>query len=1273
MQKLNRLVSVVLVVAVVCGMICIAPFASASYVYAPEPSTWGSFRDGLLTVCSPFVTFLLPSNSWDFTFSQHGNVGSLSALDGICSDYNSFIKRAIRLGNGSNAFTTAYRAYDWDSGIYRLRDSKTGSWIVDSKGRFPYVESEPVGDLPSGEAVAPDYPGTPEISPNNSNRWLELAPIQTRLKSGALSGNTSYGYKHLADLLAVLRGAYPNVNYRFAPVIGGSYGICKNNLVLCDKDGKPYVAFKEDESSVANQTQNVYVKNDGGGDLIVGGDKVTTDIKILDKSENTLTIPVTNDNSTSVTIDNLLHQNIYDTSYNFDDHSYTVNTYDVTFNNDNRRYETNYYTWNITYNITNTYVTYIGSNDAYQQKEYEFYYELPDGRSSADLTADEVAAMSFQFADCMNYQRSATDTNLRALYHFDGDLGDAGFFSDKTSFDWVSGASITYMDSSTFNGALYLDETAHQFNITLPSNIQAWEDFTVQFRYYQASQPDTQNNINNSLALGGTTLARWDEQSLYPNTSPSAACALSVGNWVELALVRHNGTVYLYVNGLKVSSWANNAAFSKTLTFTFGTTSRAYSMLDELRVLNFALVTDGVSYTPTAVPYDSNLVLVLPGEGVVADSYWNVTSSGNLLQRSDFTTGEIDLVDVYNSSHKFYVTGCWGNYYSSSVYGGAVIHDGYITVAGGTDPILGCWRGFQYNLSYGGSSSSASSCSYAPGLSYATNYGKQHVFSVMDDSGQVYSFPFVFNSNPQSATFSWGKLSYCWTAPSNSDRATFLGIVPDPGVSINLIYAELVLGDSTNLHGEQVFNSYDLSSLKPNTAAVQTDIPLHGYTVGGVRPTFPVRGDVWFGVTNGRISTVQVYTGSAWTSSNARWWTGERWIPIYAFDIFTLEDCWDIADGDDVITPIESDTAGWNWWKKAWTDFRSWLGGVFGGGTPVEPSPSPSPTPTPSPSPSGPVIDDRPLMLASGVSIVRENADTWEAVNAASVKVTLETGDLWSSTNTVKNLFVVDLMNGATSDDLFVSLDVDGLPVKEYPQWDVVSFLLYGNDDNYASVRKASHFDGFSTAVEVFGGCQEHHGSSADNNVTSATFALHKKGNQVRVFVRPLGGEWQEGETLTVDFTVNKVGFCGWRFNDLGQTVTFSNLRISTASRYGLVKDADTMLTSFVANTSIVPFFLGGGFEVLPGRDPDGPDSAPRPSAEPMIDEDGSEVSIWDFPARFFDGLWSLLSGLVGVVAGGVSGLFTFIGDGMGGFFGAFSGDDGVFGFSTYGGADIWD
>lgn len=936
----RRLISTVLVVVVLCSMICIAPSASAV-------TPWEHFVEVLGQSALNFgqVDFSMS----DFIFPITGECTEEDLL--FAQDrYNSWLATTLRtgsmIGSAFDAFFNTHRAIiveDTVNNRRRLQDGTSGEWIVDYSGKYPYVSIASNDTVPDwATKPAPDCPSAPEFSPKTENSWLELAPIQTKLNSGLLSGNTSYNYNQLTDLLNGLRDRSPNVNYRLAPVFGGSYGVCKNNLVLCDVAGRPFIAFKEEASSAANQTQNVYVKNDGGGDLIVGGDKVTTDIKILDKSENTVTIPVTNDNSTNVTIDNLIHQNIYDTSYNFDDHSYTVNTYDVTYNNDNRRYQTNYYTWNITYNITNTYVTYIGSNDAYQQKGYEFYYELPDGRSSADLTADEVAAMSFQFADCMNYQRSATDTNLRALYHFDGDLSDSGYFSDKTAFTWQQGASITYMDSSTFNGALYLDDTSHSFDIMLSNGISSSSDFSLQWRYYQASEPDTVTNIENWLSLNGSEVLKWDERKLYKGSTE--LCYLPLGNWIELALIKHSGTLYLYLNGVKVNTLAAPATALKQISFHFGSTSRAYSMLDELRIIDFACATDGENYTPTAVPYDTNLVLTLPGEEAVVDEYWQYVSPNNLFARP-FFTDDGDYVSFPTTSSSTSSSACvneWtflssGTSYSPSSYS---LDDSCLTLSSVSSSDFKRYSssnmnifGFYYGLYCG-----YSSTKFATGISFSKSY----TFSVVDTSGQVYSLTFTmpasrssgYTSARTSATFSWGKLCFdTFYDSSRKDAGGGLFVVPAAGKSISIAYMELVAGSSSQVVATKVTSVFDLSTLKPNTAAVQTDIPIHGYTVGGVRPTFPARGDVWFGVTNGRVSSVQVYTGSAWTSSNARWWTGERWIPIYAFDIFTLEDCWDIADSGDVITPIESDTAGWNWWKKAWTDFRSWLGGVFGSGS----------------------------------------------------------------------------------------------------------------------------------------------------------------------------------------------------------------------------------------------------------------------------------------------------------------------------------------------------
>ena len=105
-----------------------------------------------------------------------------------------------------------------------------------------------------------------------------------------------------------------------------------------------------------------------------------------DGSENTVTVDGDN---TKIDIENgiftgldgtlqIIDGVIYDEStktYYIDSHdSYTSNVY-------------NYYTYQ--YYINYTSITYIGYTEQYD-KHYEVYYKLPDGRSSADLTAEEL-------------------------------------------------------------------------------------------------------------------------------------------------------------------------------------------------------------------------------------------------------------------------------------------------------------------------------------------------------------------------------------------------------------------------------------------------------------------------------------------------------------------------------------------------------------------------------------------------------------------------------------------------------------------------------------------------------------------------------------------------------------------------------------------------------------------------------------------------------------------------------------------------------------------
>lgn len=787
--------------------------------------------------------------------------------------------------NGFPRFHNYEIAYDSSVSRWRIRDKDTGAWVVKSDGSYPYTVAE--GDVPAEPGNAPaDTPGPPS---KTGNKFVDARAVDFN-KAIVIS----YSALSAAVLLinedgisSTIASNGPNANPYYIRTAGqssSSYGI------FCNSAGLPYISSGPTAPSVVDNDFNVIVDNSkNNSDNIV-----VNDTKVIDTSNNTMTVINENGDKVTYNIDSLY----WDAST----HSYTANTYNIV----NNTY--NYYTWNITYNITNTYINYIGSNDAYQQEEYKYYYELPDGRSSEDLTADEVGAMSFQFADVKNYARSATDTSLRALYHFDGNTEDSGYFSTQTSFKWINNASISYMDSASFNGALYLDERSHDFDIELPSNFGSG-DFSVQWRHYQASQPDTVDNINNRIAIGGKTVLRWDEQRFYWGASGTTTSAtIPIGNWHELALVRNDGVLYFYVNGLKVFSSADTYGYAGSLMFCFGATSRAYTMLDELRVVNFAIAKTGASYQCATVPYDTNLVLVLPDSAFpIADEYWKFNSTGNMISGFDFTTGLIPSVWKVGSY----------NSYSASVSAPA----DYLSIShnlssSSYDSIIRSKSLTYVNYHMGISL-------YYPVATALTNTNQIYTFSVLDVDGNLYSVSFSPSSSDKflaTTLYSWGALSVVSTSAYNYN----LCIIAAPDKSVSIRYAELVQGSVPNTGHEKISCIYSSDDIQPNTAAVQSEIPVTGYTVGGVRPTFPARGNVWFPVEGRRITGCYIYDGSMWRVAGCRYYTGTRWIPIYAFDIYTLADCWDVADAVDTTPPITTETGFWNWFKAQWTDFRKW-------------------------------------------------------------------------------------------------------------------------------------------------------------------------------------------------------------------------------------------------------------------------------------------------------------------------------------------------------------
>lgn len=423
------------------------------------------------------------------------------------------------------------------------------------------------------------------------------------------------------------------------------------NRVLCDELGQPYYVPDPSVTAASNRTDNI--------------NSVTGQINpnLLLDLENRL----------SAIEDQMAV--LGNVTYDPDSRTYYVeaNT-DYTFNTTNNYYEyyTYYYTFNFYYEYT--YITNIGTTGQYQDETYTYYYQLPDGRSSADLTAEELAQLNV-FMDVVGYVASTDDTRLRALYHFDGNIEDSSFWAahDTTGFEWLENASVTYLDSGAFNGCLYLDALSHKFQVDLPGAIGNG-DFTLSFRLYQQAEPldgstgyiqigsDGLNASFQAITFDGTNYYMGDTTVSTPG-----------GTWTEILVQRISGTIYYYLNGLRVSTCECSNAFDSTLVFYFPADTGGYHYIDELRVLNYALHSSlTVQYATASVPYDSNSALVLPDSAVpVADEYWSITSSKtNLLADAglDWWTSNRAESGLFSSNFYTYSTTVATSSWTTLVY-----------------------------------------------------------------------------------------------------------------------------------------------------------------------------------------------------------------------------------------------------------------------------------------------------------------------------------------------------------------------------------------------------------------------------------------------------------------------------------------------------------------------------------------------------------------------------------------------------------------------------
>lgn len=180
---------------------------------------------------------------------------------------------------------------------------------------------------------------------------------------------------------------------------------------------------------------------------------------------------------------NTTNNTFYDMSR---DYTYTYNTayYNNTYNSYYIpvTYNDVDYNYFITYAPTYTNITYIvdGCNDPSQAVSNNYYFQLPDGRNSYNLTADDVFGIPLA-GEVINYDAVPENDNCVALYHFDGNVVDASGKGGSITFD--SGFADSYVSQSAFGKYLYIKGggEARKFSVNF-SETPLQSDFTVEFR-----------------------------------------------------------------------------------------------------------------------------------------------------------------------------------------------------------------------------------------------------------------------------------------------------------------------------------------------------------------------------------------------------------------------------------------------------------------------------------------------------------------------------------------------------------------------------------------------------------------------------------------------------------------------------------------------------------------------------------------------------------------------------------------------------------------------
>lgn len=295
----------------------------------------------------------------------------------------------------------------------------------------------------------------------------------------------------------------------------------------------------------------------------------------------------------------------------------TYNNYNITEINYNNEYNTyefvtdNEYNFYITYSPT--YVTVMYYDTGTQQNiKNDYYYQLPDGRSSFDLTADEVWGTYFLY-NAVNYNEVVEDDGKTlGLFHLDGDLKNSAA---------VNTSLVPTVTSQTYaNGKFDLslsqtcvDKVSRNISFNYPSNTIILEFW----RYYSSL---CYNSSGQSVSLSNIQPGFIRDYKAYEEL-----VSVPTDSWHHYLIWKSGTTYYLFIDGRQSISLTGFPNISNTV---YSTTKDSYDYylvysssvyrVDEIRMLS-KFPYSSTNFTPQSQPFDTNLVLVLPETGNLND------------------------------------------------------------------------------------------------------------------------------------------------------------------------------------------------------------------------------------------------------------------------------------------------------------------------------------------------------------------------------------------------------------------------------------------------------------------------------------------------------------------------------------------------------------------------------------------------------------------------------------------------------------------------------